>query len=164
MTEPTVEATLRALPLRAAIAVAARCAAFALERVRAPALRSRGRAELADAVARCARLAEADDHGVDVEMHGTGGRAVDLAQARRTSPEAARLLDAIAGACYAAASYVDWVDFPERRDLLRDFVIGNAIRAVRGVDGADAGLASFCAQLERAAAAGGWRDDTPIAL
>ena len=163
MTDPAIEATIRALPLRAAVAVAARCAASALERVRAPALR-RARAELADAIARCARLAEADDHGVDVEMHGLAGLAVDLAQARRTSADDARRLDGIAGACYAAASFAEWIESPARRDLLRDHVIDNALRAARGAGGDDAGLSSFCAQLARAAAAGGWRDDTPIAL
>jgi hypothetical protein len=156
------------LPLRAKLAVAVRCGQMALARVSARAVK-RDRQLFEDGLQLCARVVERDDHGEEGALEGIGGRAVDVSQERSLSPADAKLLDAIAGACYAATSYSMWLaSSPQRRDEEIVFVVANAARACRAALGFDSALdddiREVCKRLERLASAEGWDDATPVAL
>ncbi len=166
--EHEVRLIVRRLPLRGTVAVAARCASIALARLRQSAVR-KDRALLQAGVATCVRVAERDEHGEEGELHGVGGRAVDLAQTRSLPADDARLLECVAGACYAAATYSEWLaGSPQRRALLGERVVDNALRACRGVLGHDATVdaetLSLCHRVETAARSEQWKDETPVVL
>jgi hypothetical protein len=166
--EPEVASIVRQLPLRAAVAVAARCAAIALERLR-PGAGRKDRRLLEEGVETCVRVASRNDHGEEGELHGVGGKAVDLSQRRSLAPDDARLLDAVAGACYSAASCSEWLaSAGPRRDVLAEFVADNVLRACRGVLGHDAKLddevLDLCRRVDRDAKAKQWHDESPVLL